>query len=145
MTMWRWINCLRTGYTCRKAQRKKWKFYTGDTTCACVRAEETTERTLQCSNSHIPALWMTLLCSMVLENNAQNYGKSWFYDMMTMMMIVHFIVYFRLLGMCTEWVHQITRKWKRFDVLFFLLNGALIRLYICLTCCPRMSISRYAL
>ena len=31
---WRCLNRLRTVYTCSKAQRKKWKFYTGDTTCA---------------------------------------------------------------------------------------------------------------
>ena len=32
-----------------------------------------------------PALWMTLLCSMMLENNSRNYGKCWFDDT-TMMM-----------------------------------------------------------
>ena len=64
-TTWRCVNRLRTGYTCRKTQRKKWTFYTGDTTCACGKAEETATHMLQCSNSHIPALWMTLLCSMM--------------------------------------------------------------------------------
>ena len=38
------------------------------------------------SNSHIPALWITLLFSMMLENNAQNYRKRLFDDT-TMMMI----------------------------------------------------------
>ena len=49
LTTWRCLNRLRTGYTCSKAQRKKWKFYTGDTTCACGKAEETTAHMLQCS------------------------------------------------------------------------------------------------
>ena len=48
-TTWRCLNRLRPGYTCSKAQRKKWKFYTGDTTCPCVKAEETTAHMLQCS------------------------------------------------------------------------------------------------
>ena len=48
-TTWRFLNHLRTGYTCSKAQRKKWKFYTGHTTCACGKAEETTAHMLQCS------------------------------------------------------------------------------------------------
>ena len=30
---WRSLNRLRTGYTCSKEQRKKWKYYDGDTTC----------------------------------------------------------------------------------------------------------------
>ena len=47
-TTWKCLNRLRTGYTCSKTQRKKWKFYTGDTTCACGRAEETTAHMLQC-------------------------------------------------------------------------------------------------
>ena len=29
------------GTLCRKSQRKKWKLYTGNTTCVCGRAEET--------------------------------------------------------------------------------------------------------
>ena len=38
-TTWSCLNRLRTGYTYSKAQRKKWKLYTGDTTCACGKAE----------------------------------------------------------------------------------------------------------
>ena len=48
-TTWCCLNRLRTRYTCSKTQRKKWKFYTGDTTCACGKAEETTVHMLQCS------------------------------------------------------------------------------------------------
>ena len=47
-TTWIYLNHLRTGYTCNKAQRKKWKFYTGDTTCSSGRTEETTAHMLQC-------------------------------------------------------------------------------------------------
>ena len=38
-TTWRCLNRLRTRYTCSKAQKKKLMFYTGDTTCACGKAE----------------------------------------------------------------------------------------------------------
>ena len=48
-TTWTCLNSLRPGYTCSKAQRKKWKFYIGDTTCASGKAEETTAHMLQCS------------------------------------------------------------------------------------------------
>ena len=54
-TTWRCLNRLRTGYTCSKAQRKKWKFYTGDTTCACGKAEETTAHMIQCSQLAHPS------------------------------------------------------------------------------------------
>ena len=39
---WRSLNRLRTGYTCSKEQRKKWKYYDGDTTCVCGLATENT-------------------------------------------------------------------------------------------------------
>ena len=48
-TTWRCLNRLGTGYTCSKAHRKKWKFYTGDTTCSCGKAEEPAAHMLQCS------------------------------------------------------------------------------------------------
>ena len=48
-TTWKCLNHWRTGYTFSKTQRKKWKFYTGDTICSCGRAEETTAHMLQCS------------------------------------------------------------------------------------------------
>ena len=47
-TTWRCLNRMRTGYTCSKAQMKKWKLYTGETTCSCGKAEETTSHMLQC-------------------------------------------------------------------------------------------------
>ena len=43
------LSGMRTGYTCSKALMKKWKFYIGDTTCACGKAEDTTAHMLQCS------------------------------------------------------------------------------------------------
>ena len=46
---WRNLNRLRTGYTCSKEQRKKWKYYDGDTTCVCGLATENTAHLLQCS------------------------------------------------------------------------------------------------
>ena len=46
---WRSLNRLRTGYTCSKEQRKKWKYYDGDTTCVCGLATENTAHLLQCS------------------------------------------------------------------------------------------------
>ena len=45
---WRSLNRLRTGYTCSKEQRKKWKYYDGDTTCVCGLATENTAHLLQC-------------------------------------------------------------------------------------------------
>ena len=48
-TMWKCLNRLRTVYTCSKEQRKKWKFYTGDTT------EETIAHLYNAPNLHIPA------------------------------------------------------------------------------------------
>ena len=46
---WRSLNRLKTGYTCSKEQRKKWKYYDGDTTCVCGLATENTAHLLQCS------------------------------------------------------------------------------------------------
>ena len=46
---WRSFNRPRTGYTCSKEQRKKWKYYDGDTTCVCGLAKENTAQLLQCS------------------------------------------------------------------------------------------------
>ena len=40
-TTWRCLNRLPTGYTGSKVQTKKWKYYTGDTMCACGKEEET--------------------------------------------------------------------------------------------------------
>ena len=48
-TTWSCLNRPSTGYTCSKAQRNKWKLYTGDTTRACGKTEETAAHMLQCS------------------------------------------------------------------------------------------------
>ena len=52
-TMWKCLNGLRMGYTFSKTQRKKWKFYTGNTTCYSA------------PKLHIPTLWMTSFRSMM--------------------------------------------------------------------------------
>ena len=44
---WRGLNRLRTGYTCSKEQRKKWKYFDGDTPCECSLATENTAHMLQ--------------------------------------------------------------------------------------------------
>ena len=44
---WRCLNRLRTGYTCSKAQSKKWGYFNGDTTCECGQAAETTAHMMQ--------------------------------------------------------------------------------------------------
>ena len=46
---WRSLNRLRTGYTCSKEQRNKWKCYDGDTTCVCGLATKKTAHLLRCS------------------------------------------------------------------------------------------------
>ena len=47
-TAWRCLNRLRTGVACGKEQRKRWKYFNGDTTCECGQAPETTRHMLQC-------------------------------------------------------------------------------------------------
>ena len=81
-TTWRCLNRLRTGYTCSKAQMKKWKFYTGDTTCACGKAEETTAHMLQCSQLSHPCALDDLIMFNDVGKNARNYGKGWYDDTM---------------------------------------------------------------
>ena len=46
---WRCLNRLRSGYTCSKEQRKKWRYFKGDTTCACGLEPENTAHMLRCS------------------------------------------------------------------------------------------------
>ena len=46
---WKNLNRPRIGYTCSKEQRKKWKYYDGDTTSVCGLATENTAHLLQCS------------------------------------------------------------------------------------------------
>ena len=46
---WRCLNRLRTRYTCRKEQRKKWGYINEDTTCEFGLTAESTAHMLQCS------------------------------------------------------------------------------------------------
>ena len=48
-TTWRCLNLLRTGFTCSKDQRPRWRYYEGDTTCECALATENTAHMLQCT------------------------------------------------------------------------------------------------
>ena len=48
-TTWRCLNRLRTGFTCSKEQRQKWRYYEGDTTCECGLATENTTHMMQCT------------------------------------------------------------------------------------------------
>ena len=52
---WRSLNRLRTGYTCSKEQRKKWKYYDGDT-CVCGLATENTDDLLEFNDTGKNAL-----------------------------------------------------------------------------------------
>ena len=45
---WRCLNRLRTGVACSKEQRKRWKYFNGDTTCECGQAPKTTKHMFQC-------------------------------------------------------------------------------------------------
>ena len=38
----------------QQSTKEMWKFYTGDTTCACGNAEETTAQMLHCSQLALP-------------------------------------------------------------------------------------------
>ena len=48
-TTWRCLNRLRTGFTCSKEQRQRWRYYEGDTTCECGMVTENTEHMMQCT------------------------------------------------------------------------------------------------
>ena len=48
-TTWRCLNRLRTGFTCSKEQRQRWRYYEGDTTCECGLATEHTTHMMQCT------------------------------------------------------------------------------------------------
>ena len=45
---WRCLHRLRTGVTCSKRQRMRWKYFNGDTICECGQAPETTKHMLHC-------------------------------------------------------------------------------------------------
>ena len=53
--------------TCSKAKRKKRKVYTGDTTCACGKEEETTAHMVQCSQLVHPCS----LYDLIMLNNVR--------------------------------------------------------------------------
>ena len=83
-TTWKCLNRLRTGFTCSKAQRKKCKFYRGDTTSVCGSAKETTAHMLQCSQ-------LAHHCSLDDLITFNDVGTQWTYgrrrfDDTTMMM-----------------------------------------------------------
>ena len=48
-TTWRCLNRLRTGFTCSKKQRQRWRYYEGDTTCECGLATENTAHMMKCT------------------------------------------------------------------------------------------------
>ena len=48
-TTWRSLNRLRTGFTCSKEQRQRWRYYEGDTTCESGLATENTAHMMQCT------------------------------------------------------------------------------------------------
>ena len=55
-TTWRCLNRLRTGFTCSKEQRQRWRYYEGDTTCECGLATENTAHMMQCTLLEQPLL-----------------------------------------------------------------------------------------
>ena len=48
-TTWRCLNRLRTGFTCTKEQRLRWRYYEGDTTGECGLATENIAHMMQCT------------------------------------------------------------------------------------------------
>ena len=46
---WRCLNRLRTGFTCSKEQRQRWRYYEGDTACECDLETENTAHMIQCT------------------------------------------------------------------------------------------------
>ena len=81
----------RTGFTFSKTQRHKWKFYTGDTTWACGRGEETTAHKLQYSQLAHPCSWMTALRSRKWGEMRGTIEKKSVGD--TMMMMTNYNAY----------------------------------------------------
>ena len=70
-------------------QKGKGGRYTPETPHVLVEKQKKLRYTCYSApNSHIPALQMTLLFSMMQENNDWNYGKIWFDDT-TIMMITY--------------------------------------------------------
>ena len=68
-TTWRCLNRLRTGITCSKEQRQRWRYYEGDTTCECGLATENTAHMMQCTLLAQP-------CSLDNLNKFNNTAKK---------------------------------------------------------------------
>ena len=73
-TAWRCLNRLRTGVACSKEQRKRWKYFNGDTTCECGQAPETTKHMLQCPLLAHPC---TLDDLQKFNENARKFVDKW--------------------------------------------------------------------
>ena len=67
-TTWRCLR-LRTGFTCSKEQRQRWRYYEGDTTCECGLATENTAHMMQCTLLAQP-------CSLDDLNKFQRYSTE---------------------------------------------------------------------
>ena len=68
-TTWRCLNRLRTGFTCSKDQRQRWRYYKGDTTCECGMATESTTHKMQC-------ILLAQPCSMDVLNQFNDTAKK---------------------------------------------------------------------
>ena len=73
-TTWRCLNRLRTGFTCSKEQRQRWRYYKGDATCECGLATENTAHMMQSTLLAQP-------CSLddinKFNNTAKKYMERW--------------------------------------------------------------------
>ena len=74
---WRSLNRLRTGYTCSKEQRKKWKNYDGDTMCVCGLATENTAHLLQCSLLRVLTRPYTLDDLLEFNDTGRECAERW--------------------------------------------------------------------
>ena len=63
---------LRTGFTCSKEQRQRWRYYEGDTTCECGMATENTEHMMQYT---LLTHGMTSTSSTIQQRNVWKDGK----------------------------------------------------------------------
>ena len=68
-TTWRCLNRLRTGFTCSKEQRQRWRYYKGDTTYECGLATENTAHMMQCTLLEQP-------CSLDVLNKLNDTAKK---------------------------------------------------------------------
>ena len=98
-TTWRCLNRLRTGYTCRKEQRKKWQYFDGHVTCVCGLATENTTDMLLCIFLARPC---TLDDLSKINDTAKSCVERWFddYDVVS---FVYFLSYLFDVGFPTSW------------------------------------------